>query len=198
MPLKWLSRTNVISTVKLQSTFPVFHPIQCEGCHRESFMGFRYKCQRCYNYHLCQDCFWRGRISGNHTNEHDVKEYSSWVSNEFFHYGQPVLHWVLAILINVGWFCLPPFHQTGLEICTNSVSFLKRCDYGTNWLFITFYGHFKLTQIYSNEFHLQEIKELWLIPYCKSAFPHDNVKYILNTSFIPTQNLYNFLSKAPN
>jgi hypothetical protein len=43
-------------------------------------MGFRYKCQRCYNYHLCQDCFWRGRTSGNHSNEHEMKEYSSYVS----------------------------------------------------------------------------------------------------------------------
>ncbi|XP_013413234.1 dystrobrevin beta isoform X3 [Lingula anatina] len=56
----------------------VFHPIQCEGCNRDSFMGFRYKCQRCYNYHLCQDCFWRGRTSGNHNNDHEMKEYSSY------------------------------------------------------------------------------------------------------------------------
>lgn len=56
------------------------HPVQCEGCHRESFMGFRYKCQRCYNYQLCQDCFWRGRTSGNHTDTHEMKEYLSYKS----------------------------------------------------------------------------------------------------------------------
>ncbi|GIX94355.1 dystrobrevin-1 [Caerostris extrusa] len=45
---------------------------------KESFLGFSYKCQRCYNYQLCQDCFWRCRVSGNHTNQHEMKEYTSW------------------------------------------------------------------------------------------------------------------------
>ncbi|KAF8787274.1 Dystrobrevin beta like protein [Argiope bruennichi] len=56
----------------------VLHTVQCEGCNKESFVGFRYKCQRCYNYQLCQDCFWRCRVSGNHTNQHEMKEYTSW------------------------------------------------------------------------------------------------------------------------
>ncbi|KAK3090380.1 hypothetical protein FSP39_011346 [Pinctada imbricata] len=58
----------------------VFHPVQCEGCHRESFTGFRYKCQHCFNYNLCQDCFWRGRTSGNHNNDHGMKEYTTFKS----------------------------------------------------------------------------------------------------------------------
>ncbi|KAL3867595.1 hypothetical protein ACJMK2_040478 [Sinanodonta woodiana] len=58
----------------------VFHPVQCEGCHRDSFLGFRYRCQRCYNYQLCQDCFWRGRVSGNHTTDHQMKEYTTYKS----------------------------------------------------------------------------------------------------------------------
>ncbi|XP_014675763.1 PREDICTED: dystrobrevin alpha-like, partial [Priapulus caudatus] len=58
----------------------VFHPVMCDVCQRESFMGFRYKCQRCYNMQLCQDCFWRGKITGTHTNDHEVKEYSSYKS----------------------------------------------------------------------------------------------------------------------
>jgi len=57
----------------------VYHPVACEACRRDSFTGLRYKCQRCYNYNLCQDCFWRGRTSGNHQNDHDVKEYSFYV-----------------------------------------------------------------------------------------------------------------------
>ena len=63
----------------------VLHPLQCDSCHVESFVGFRYKCQRCYNYHLCQDCFWRGRTSGNHSNDHEVKEYSTYVSHTHFY-----------------------------------------------------------------------------------------------------------------
>ncbi|XP_067144154.1 dystrobrevin beta-like isoform X2 [Centruroides vittatus] len=58
----------------------VLHPVQCDGCNREAFLGFRYKCQRCYNYQLCQDCFWRGRVSGNHTNQHEMKEYTHYKS----------------------------------------------------------------------------------------------------------------------
>ncbi|RXM29249.1 Dystrobrevin alpha [Acipenser ruthenus] len=46
----------------------------------ESMMGFRYRCQQCHNYQLCQDCFWRGHASGSHNNQHQMKEYTSWKS----------------------------------------------------------------------------------------------------------------------
>ena len=59
----------------------VVHPVQCEGCHRASFTGFRYKCQNCFKYNLCQDCFWRGRTSGVHNPDHQMKEYTSYVSH---------------------------------------------------------------------------------------------------------------------
>lgn len=42
-------------------------------------MGFRYRCQQCHNYQLCQTCFWRGHASGPHSNQHQMKEHSSWV-----------------------------------------------------------------------------------------------------------------------
>lgn len=57
----------------------VFHPVECSYCHTESMMGFRYRCQQCHNYQLCQDCFWRGHASGSHSNQHQMKEYTSWV-----------------------------------------------------------------------------------------------------------------------
>ncbi|XP_015906448.1 dystrobrevin beta [Parasteatoda tepidariorum] len=63
---------------RMASVENVLHTVQCEGCNKESFVGFRYKCQRCYNYQLCQDCFWRCRVSGNHTNQHEMKEYTSY------------------------------------------------------------------------------------------------------------------------
>ncbi|VDP08813.1 unnamed protein product [Soboliphyme baturini] len=65
---------------RMASVEHVFHPVVCDGCSRDSFTGFRYKCQRCHNYQLCQDCFWRGRVSGTHTNQHEMKEYSSYKS----------------------------------------------------------------------------------------------------------------------
>lgn len=65
---------------RLANVENMLHPVQCDGCNRDSFLGFRYKCQRCYNYQLCQDCFWRGRVSGSHTNQHEMKEYAVYKS----------------------------------------------------------------------------------------------------------------------
>ncbi|NWV00048.1 DTNB protein, partial [Upupa epops] len=56
----------------------VFHPVECSYCRCESMMGFRYRCQQCPHYQLCQNCFWRGHASGPHSNQHQMKEHSSW------------------------------------------------------------------------------------------------------------------------
>ncbi|XP_044144819.1 dystrobrevin beta isoform X6 [Bufo gargarizans] len=58
----------------------VFHPVECSFCRSESMMGFRYRCQQCHNYQLCQSCFWRGHANGPHSNQHQMKEHSSWKS----------------------------------------------------------------------------------------------------------------------
>ncbi|XP_017774247.1 PREDICTED: dystrobrevin beta isoform X2 [Nicrophorus vespilloides] len=71
-PLVWLPLLHRIGTVE-----SVVHPIQCDACQKENFAGFRYRCQKCPHYNLCQDCFWRGRVSVPHTLDHNVKEYSS-------------------------------------------------------------------------------------------------------------------------
>ncbi|KAM4042626.1 LOW QUALITY PROTEIN: dystrobrevin beta-like [Anomaloglossus baeobatrachus] len=53
----------------------VFHPVECSYCRCESMMGFRYRCQQCHNYQLCQSCFWRGHANGPHSNQHQMKEH---------------------------------------------------------------------------------------------------------------------------
>ncbi|XP_034175569.2 dystrobrevin beta isoform X4 [Osmia lignaria lignaria] len=58
----------------------VAHPVMCDACHKENFTGFRYRCQKCHSYQLCQDCFWRGKVSGTHNNDHETREYSSFKS----------------------------------------------------------------------------------------------------------------------
>ncbi|KAG7204583.1 hypothetical protein KM043_005003 [Ampulex compressa] len=58
----------------------VAHPTMCDACHKENFTGFRYRCQKCHSYQLCQDCFWRGNVSGTHNNDHEIREYSSFKS----------------------------------------------------------------------------------------------------------------------
>lgn len=73
--LMWLPLLHRMSAVE-----HVYHPVVCEACQVRAFTGFRYKCQRCSNYVLCQSCFWRGRTSQNHSNEHEMKEYSSYKS----------------------------------------------------------------------------------------------------------------------
>ncbi|XP_067337214.1 dystrobrevin beta-like isoform X2 [Channa argus] len=58
----------------------VYHPVTCSYCRGNTMTGFRYRCLRCRGYQLCQDCFWRGNASGSHSNQHQMKEHSSWKS----------------------------------------------------------------------------------------------------------------------
>ncbi|XP_051537890.1 dystrobrevin alpha-like isoform X2 [Myxocyprinus asiaticus] len=73
--LVWLPLMHRLANVE-----NVFHPVECSYCHNQSMMGFRYRCQQCDNYQLCQECFWRGHASGSHSNQHQMKEYMSWKS----------------------------------------------------------------------------------------------------------------------
>ncbi|XP_044264823.1 dystrobrevin beta isoform X2 [Tribolium madens] len=70
--LVWLPLLHRIANVE-----NVIHPTQCDACQRENFTGFRYRCQKCPHYTLCQDCFWKGRVTAPHTLDHQVKEYST-------------------------------------------------------------------------------------------------------------------------
>lgn len=73
--LVWLPLLQRLATVEA-----IVHPTVCSACHRENFVGFRYRCQRCSNYQLCQECFWYGRTSLGHHNDHEVKEYTNYKS----------------------------------------------------------------------------------------------------------------------
>ncbi|XP_076872628.1 dystrobrevin, beta a isoform X3 [Brachyhypopomus gauderio] len=73
--LVWLPLMHRLANVE-----NVFHPVSCSYCHSEGMVGFRYRCQQCYSYQLCQNCFWRGHANGNHSNQHQMKEHSSWKS----------------------------------------------------------------------------------------------------------------------
>ncbi|XP_013097993.2 dystrobrevin beta isoform X4 [Stomoxys calcitrans] len=73
--LVWLPLLHRLATVET-----IVHPTICSVCHKENFTGFRYRCQRCHAYQLCQECFWHGKTSLNHQNDHEVKEYSSYKS----------------------------------------------------------------------------------------------------------------------
>lgn len=73
--LVWLPLLQRFSTVE-----SIVHQTVCSACQRQNFSGFRYRCQRCNNYQMCQDCFWHGRVSQGHQNDHEVKEYTNYKS----------------------------------------------------------------------------------------------------------------------
>ncbi|XP_037088648.1 dystrobrevin beta-like [Pollicipes pollicipes] len=67
--LAWLPLLHRMATVET-----VYHSVQCAACEKSGFTGFKYRCERCNAYQLCQDCFWRGQTSGAHTLQHPMKE----------------------------------------------------------------------------------------------------------------------------
>lgn len=73
------ARADLVEEISRNLDVSVAHPIMCDACHKENFTGFRYRCQKCHSYQLCQDCFWRGKVSGTHNNDHETREYSSFV-----------------------------------------------------------------------------------------------------------------------
>ncbi|XP_024081580.1 dystrobrevin beta isoform X3 [Cimex lectularius] len=73
--LVWLPLLHRIASVE-----NVIHGLQCDCCLTYDFAGFRYRCVKCSSYNMCQQCFWLGRSSGNHTLDHEVREYTSYKS----------------------------------------------------------------------------------------------------------------------
>ena len=66
---------------KMAQTEFVIHPTICNSCSQANFTGFRYKCQKCYNYNLCQNCFWEGKSTNSHNSQtHSCKEYLNYKS----------------------------------------------------------------------------------------------------------------------
>ena len=57
----------------------VFHSVSCGSCLLQGFHGLRYKSDRS-NYHLCQNCFWRGKIGVDHLDD-VFKEFNSYKSS---------------------------------------------------------------------------------------------------------------------
>uniref|UniRef100_A0A5K4F2Q4 Calponin-homology (CH) domain-containing protein n=3 Tax=Schistosoma TaxID=6181 RepID=A0A5K4F2Q4_SCHMA len=55
----------------------VIHHIRCTVCHNQPLIGLRYRCLRCLNFDMCQQCFFAGRTSRNHKLTHPMQEYCS-------------------------------------------------------------------------------------------------------------------------
>lgn len=60
---------------RLAAAESVKHEAKCSICKAFPIIGFRYKCLKCFNYDLCQACFFNGRISNKHKLKHPIQEY---------------------------------------------------------------------------------------------------------------------------
>lgn len=53
----------------------VKHESKCNICKSCPIVGFRYKCLLCFNFDMCQNCFFTGRTRKNHKLKHPIQEY---------------------------------------------------------------------------------------------------------------------------
>ncbi|VDO04747.1 unnamed protein product [Rodentolepis nana] len=53
------------------------HQVRCAACQTCPIRGLRYRCLRCLNFELCQNCFLIGRVEKSHKITHPIQEYTS-------------------------------------------------------------------------------------------------------------------------
>ncbi|XP_046399576.1 dystrophin, isoforms A/C/F/G/H-like isoform X9 [Ischnura elegans] len=51
------------------------HQAKCNICKEYPIVGFRYRCLKCFNFDMCQNCFFSGRKAKNHKLTHPMQEY---------------------------------------------------------------------------------------------------------------------------
>ncbi|XP_076652088.1 dystrophin, isoforms A/C/F/G/H isoform X8 [Halictus rubicundus] len=51
------------------------HQAKCNICKEYPLTGFRYRCLKCFNFDMCQNCFFSGRKAKNHKLTHPMQEY---------------------------------------------------------------------------------------------------------------------------
>nr|XP_025968200.1 dystrotelin [Dromaius novaehollandiae] len=60
---------------RLSATKMVSHQVKCGVCKNFPITGLRYRCLKCLNFDLCQDCFFTGRLNKPHKRSHPVVEH---------------------------------------------------------------------------------------------------------------------------
>ncbi|RWS09644.1 dystrophin: isoform B-like isoform X3, partial [Dinothrombium tinctorium] len=51
------------------------HQAKCNICKQYPIIGFRYRCLKCFNFDMCQICFFAGRCAKGHKYNHPMQEY---------------------------------------------------------------------------------------------------------------------------
>ncbi|VDD91132.1 unnamed protein product [Enterobius vermicularis] len=51
------------------------HQAKCNVCKMYPITGLRYRCLRCFNFDICQNCFFSQRLAKNHKLSHPMQEY---------------------------------------------------------------------------------------------------------------------------
>ncbi|CAF4008779.1 unnamed protein product [Adineta steineri] len=65
---------------RLMATESIRHEAQCNTCKAYPVVGMRYRCLRCFNYDLCQTCFFTGDHASKHDGSHPIEEYCKQVT----------------------------------------------------------------------------------------------------------------------
>ncbi|CAG9859500.1 unnamed protein product [Phyllotreta striolata] len=53
------------------------HQAKCNSCKQYPIVGLRYRCLKCFNFDMCQTCFFSGRLTKGHKLNHPMHEYCS-------------------------------------------------------------------------------------------------------------------------
>ncbi|GJQ67359.1 hypothetical protein Trydic_g8249 [Trypoxylus dichotomus] len=51
------------------------HQAKCNSCKQYPIVGLRYRCLKCFNFDMCQACFFAGRLTKGHKLSHPMHEY---------------------------------------------------------------------------------------------------------------------------
>ncbi|XP_013147320.1 PREDICTED: dystrophin, isoform D isoform X3 [Papilio polytes] len=60
---------------RLAAAEPARHQAKCNICKDYPIVGFRYRCLKCFNFDMCQKCFFSGRKAKSHKLTHPMQEY---------------------------------------------------------------------------------------------------------------------------
>ncbi|XP_071117911.1 dystrophin-like [Haliotis cracherodii] len=67
---------------RLAAAETVKHEAKCNICKSFPIIGFRYRCLKCFNFDICQLCFFTGQTRKNHKLKHPLQEYCLMTSSK--------------------------------------------------------------------------------------------------------------------